>query len=102
MNYTILIKQHAGQFVALCLELNVSAQGDTMLKARQELGKAIKEYKDFSNQEKIFSAPLDVETVRDFLLSRDQEDKQIKLDDKFNFLETFTTTLPAYADPVAV
>ena len=102
MNYTVLIKQFNDQFVALCLELNISAQGDTMIEAREELNKAIQEYQSFTDKEKIFSAPLDIETVRDFLLSDEQESRLIKLDNKFKFLETFTTTIPAYADPVAV
>ncbi|MBU4332364.1 type II toxin-antitoxin system HicB family antitoxin [Patescibacteria group bacterium] len=67
-NYIAIIKKFNSHFVALCPELNVSAQGETLLEAREQLKDAIEEYLEFSGEEKITSASLDVETLREFSL----------------------------------
>lgn len=91
--YTILIKKFNGQFVALCLELNVAAQGESLLEAREELKKAMREYLSFSKKTKIQSAPLDIQTLRDFLMGDIEE--TVKVDKDINFAENFSTIIPA-------
>lgn len=98
-NYTILIKKFNNHFVALCIELNISAQGDTLVEARQELAKAIQLYQDYSSQTNIHSAPLDMATLREFLTADEQETQSVEVDQKFKFLETFATTIP-HANPM--
>jgi len=62
--YTIIIKKFKLDFIALCLELNVAAQGDSLINAREEIKNAIKEYLDFSKKEKIYSAKLDIDVFQ--------------------------------------
>lgn len=92
--YTILIKKFNGHFVALCLELNVAAQGESLLEAREELKKAIQEYSSFSKKTKIQTAPLNIETLRDFLM--DNIEDMLKVDQDISFAENFSTLIPLY------
>lgn len=92
--YTILIKKFNGDFVALCLELNVAAQGESLLETREELGKAIREYLIFSEKEKIQTAALDIDTLREFLMGDINE--TIKINKDISFAENFSTLMPIY------
>lgn len=92
-NYTVLIKKFNNHFVALCLELNVSAQGDSLVEVKEELKKAVHEYLSFSKQENIKTAPLNIEILREFLT--EDIEQAIKADD-ISFAENFSTLIPAY------
>lgn len=67
-NHSILIKRFNEHFVALCPELNVAAQGESLVEAREEIAKAIKTYFAFSKKTGVESARLDIDTLREFLL----------------------------------
>lgn len=89
--YSILIKRFNGHFVALCPELNVAAQGESLAEAREEIAKAIKTYLAFSQKTGIKSAELDVETLREFLL--DDIEHPIRLNHNIAFSENFSTSV---------
>lgn len=90
-NYPILIKRFNGHFVALCPELNVAAQGDSLIETREEIEKAIKTYLVFSQKTGIKSAKLDIETLREFLL--DNIERPIRLNHNIAFSENFSTSV---------
>lgn len=92
--YTTLIKKFKGHFVGLCLELNVSAQGASLLETRDELQKAIQEYLSFAKDTNIQTARLDIDTLRDFLVEKREDRFQISKD--ISFAEHFSTLIPAY------
>lgn len=80
--------------MGLCLELNVAAQGESLLEARNELAKAIREYLSFSKKTKIQTAPLDIEVLQEFL-SGNIEDN-LKIDQNISFAENFSTLIPVH------
>ena len=90
-NYSILIKQFHGHFVALCPELNIAAQGESLIESREEIAKAIKTYLAFSKKTGVKSAGLDIDTLRAFLL------EDIELPIRFNkdiaFSESFASSV---------
>ena len=90
-NYSILIKRFNGHFVALCPELNVAAQGDSLIETREEIAKVIKVYLAFSKKTGIKSARLDIETLREFLL--DNIERPIRLNHNIVFSENFATSV---------
>ena len=70
MQLTGIIKKTGDQYVALCLEINVCSQGDSIEDARRMLHEACDEYlaymKDEGLEREIKTVPLDV--LRDFLM----------------------------------
>ena len=90
-NYSILIKRFNDHFVALCPELNVAAQGNSLIETREEIEKAIKIYLAFSQKTGIKSAKLDIETLREFLL--DDIERPIRLNQNIVFSENFATSV---------
>lgn len=90
-NYSILIKRFNGHFVALCPELNVAAQGNSLIETREEIAKAIKAYLAFSKKTGVKSAKLDIETLREFLL--DNIERPIRLNHNIVFSENFATSV---------
>lgn len=89
-NYTILIKKSNGHFIALCLELNVSAQGESLIEAKEEIIQAIEEYVVFNKETGVTSALLDIETLKEFLLEQDRT--QMAKD--IYFSENFSISIP--------
>lgn len=70
MQLTGIIKKTGDQYVALCLEINVCSQGDSIEEARRMLLEACDEYlafiKDEGMESEIKPVPMDV--LRDFLM----------------------------------
>jgi predicted RNase H-like HicB family nuclease len=70
MSLTGVIKKSGNCYVALCLELNVSSEGESIDEARRMLQEACKEYlaymKDEGLEDGIQPVPLDV--LREFLI----------------------------------
>ncbi len=70
MPLTGIIKKSGNHYVALCLEINVSSQGDSIEEARKMLQEACNEYisymKDEGSLNEIEPVPLD--TLREFLI----------------------------------
>ena len=67
---TGIIKKAGNYYVALCLELNVSSQGESVEEARRMLQEACAEYLSYIKEKKledeIRTAPLEV--LREFLI----------------------------------
>jgi len=67
---TGIIKKAGNYYVALCLELNVSSQGESIEEAKRMLQEASEEYLSYIKEEKleneIRAAPLEV--LREFLV----------------------------------
>ena len=70
MQLTGIIKKSGNYYVALCLEINVSSQGESIEEARKMLQEACDEYisymKDVGREDEIKSVPVDI--LREFLL----------------------------------
>ena len=70
MHLTGLLKKAGDYYVALCLELNVASQGESIEEARKMLQEACEEYLAYIKENKleaeIQSAPPDV--LREFLI----------------------------------
>ena len=54
--------------MALCLELNVASQGETLAEAKSMLQEACEEYLSYAKDEKIKIQPAPVKILREFLL----------------------------------
>ena len=70
MQLTGIIKKSGDYYVALCLEINVSSQGESIEEARKMLQEACDEYISYMKAEgledEIKSVPVDI--LREFLL----------------------------------
>jgi len=70
MQLTGIIKKAGSYYVALCMELNVSSQGESIEEARRMLQEACEEYLSYVKEKKledeILPAPLEV--LREFLI----------------------------------
>lgn len=70
MQLTGIIKKVGNYYVALCLEINVSSQGESIEEARRMLQEACEEYLSYIKEKKleyeIRPAPLEV--LREFLI----------------------------------
>ena len=70
MQLTGIIKKAGNYYVALCLELNISSQGESIEEARRMLQEACDEYVSYMKEKnlvgEIRSVPLEI--LREFLL----------------------------------
>ena len=70
MQLTGIIKKAGNYYVALCMELNVSSQGESIEEAKRMLGAACEEYVSYMKEDnlvgEIRSVPLEI--LREFLL----------------------------------
>lgn len=89
--YSVLIKRFDGYFVAFCPELNVAAQGESLVEGRKEIAQAIRVYIEYSKKTGITSADLDIDTLREFLL--EDIEQSIRLDKGITFSENFATSV---------
>ena len=87
----MLIKRFNGHFVALCPEINVAAEGESLVEARKEIAQAIRAYIEYSKKTGITSAKLDIDTLREFLL--EDVDDSTRLDKWIAFSENFATSV---------
>jgi len=80
--YTIIVRQDNGQFVALCLELNVASQGESQAEARRNIDEAIVEYLDYMRETGSESdiEPVPFEVLREFLLEGVGESQQAQME----------------------
>lgn len=67
---TGLLKKSGSQYVALCLELNVASQGESIEEAKMMLQEACGEYISYMKEESIENEirPVSMEILREFLL----------------------------------
>lgn len=95
--YTAIVKQSGSHFVALCLELNVAAQGETLLEARAQLRDAITEYLAYMEEIDRLDEirPVSVQDLREFLF--DDEEEKMYVDEGVAFSEHFSFEVAAGA-----
>ena len=70
MRLTGIIKKSENYYVALCLEINVSSQGESIEEARKMLQEACDEYLSFMKAEGLVEEikPVPFDILREFLL----------------------------------
>jgi len=70
MQLTGIIKKAGNYYVALCLELNVSSQGESIEEARRMLQEACEEYLSYIKERKLEeeTEPAPLEVLREFLI----------------------------------
>lgn len=89
--YTAIVKRSGSHFVALCLDLNVVAQGETLLEARAQLQDAITEYLAYMEEVDGLDEirPVSVQDMREFLFDEEEErmyvDKGVAFSEHFSF-----------------
>jgi len=68
-SYTILFRQDGRFYVALCLELNVASQGESLEETRQNIGDAIREYLACMEEDGLLHEinPVSFDLLREFL-----------------------------------
>jgi len=72
--YTVVLRKSAGYWVALCLENGIVGQGNTQEDAISKLKDAIKSFQSvYETENNIYSAPLSIEELHEFLMVESQE-----------------------------
>lgn len=68
--YTVIVRKNGRFYVALCLELNVASQGESLDEARRNIVDAIQEYLSYMEENDLLGEiqPVSFEVLRDFLL----------------------------------
>lgn len=94
MQLTGIIKKAGNYYVALCLELNVSSQGESIEETRRMLQEACEEYLSYIKEKKledeIRPAPLDV--LREFLI---EDVEQVRPSHEWVYSENITFEVSA-------
>ncbi|HEY4612124.1 MAG TPA: type II toxin-antitoxin system HicB family antitoxin [Bacteroidota bacterium] len=87
--FTAIVKKFGEHYVALCLELNVASQGESLQEAKTNLQDAMSEYLEFLREkgEEKGSRPVDAEALREFLLG---ENDKVHIDDRFSVSENYS------------
>ena len=96
MQLTGIIKKAGNYYVALCLELNISSQGESIEEARRMLQEACDEYISYMKQENLMgeirSIPLKI--LREFLL---EDAEYVRPSDDWVYSENMTFEVEAIA-----
>ena len=96
MQLTGIIKKAGNYYVALCLELNVSSQGENIEEAKRMLGAACEEYVSYMKENnlagEIRSVPLEI--LREFLL---EDVEYVRPSDDWVYSENITFEVEAGA-----
>ena len=72
--YTAIIRKSKLEYVAVCLELNVSAQGDNLADVEKNLRSAIELYlEDIKEHPETFVSPISTEEFIEFLRDTEPE-----------------------------
>lgn len=68
--YTVVFRRDGKFYVALCLELNVSSQGESLEEAKENIADAIHEYMSYMQDNDLLDEiqPVPFEILREFLL----------------------------------
>lgn len=71
--YTVVIRQSAGYWVALCLENGIVGQGETQEDAISKLKEGIDSFQAvYKNEPDIYKAPISIEELHEFLMVEEQ------------------------------
>ncbi|MBW4574771.1 MAG: type II toxin-antitoxin system HicB family antitoxin [Aphanothece sp. CMT-3BRIN-NPC111] len=74
--YTVVIRQSAGYWVALCLENGLVGQGNTQENAISKLKDAIDSFQTvYEKKSGIYTAPISIEELHEFLMVEEQEQR---------------------------
>jgi len=96
MQLTGIIKKAGNYYVALCMELNVSSQGESIEEAKRMLGAACEEYVSYMKEDnlvgEIRSVPLEI--LREFLL---EDVEYVRPSDDWVYSENITFEVEAGA-----
>lgn len=72
--YTVILRQSAGEWVALCLENGIVGQGETQDSAITKLKQAIESFQEvYSSESDIYCAPVSIKELHEFLLVESKE-----------------------------
>ena len=68
--YTIVFRRDGKFYVALCLELNVSSQGDSLEEAKENIADAVRKYLSYMQEHNLLGEiqPVPFGVLREFLL----------------------------------
>jgi len=80
--YTVLIRKDGPHYVALCLELNVATQGESLEELRANMSDAIQEFLAYMHEQGALQdiRPVPFDVLREFLLDGIDEDHQNHLE----------------------
>ena len=67
--YTVVFRRDGKFYVALCLELNVSSQGESLEEAKDNIADAIREYLSYMRENNLLGEirPVPFEVLGDFI-----------------------------------
>ncbi|MUL38631.1 type II toxin-antitoxin system HicB family antitoxin [Gloeocapsopsis dulcis] len=72
--YTVVLRQSAGYWVALCLENGMVSQGETQDSAIGKLKEAIESFQDvYASESDIYCAPVPIKELHEFLTVESKE-----------------------------
>ena len=71
--FTVVLRKSEKYWVALCLENGLAGQGVTKEKAIGKLREAIESFEDALNEGDIYSAPVSIKELHEFLTIEDKE-----------------------------
>lgn len=72
--YTVVLRQSASYWVALCLENGIVGQGNNQEDAISKLKDAIESFQDiYETENNIYTAPISIEELHEFLIVEDKE-----------------------------
>lgn len=78
--YTVVLRQSAGYWVALCLENGIVGQGNTQENAINKLKEAIESFEDvYKSDTNIYKSPISIEELHEFLLLEEQDSEIYEL-----------------------
>jgi predicted RNase H-like HicB family nuclease len=78
--YTVVLRQSAGYWVALCLENGIVGQGNTQEGAVSKLKEAIDSFEDiYETETNIYKAPLSIKELHEFLTIEEQNSEIYEL-----------------------
>lgn len=76
--YTVVLRQSASYWVALCLENGIVGQGNNQEDAISKLKDAIEFFQDiYETETNIYTAPISIEELHEFLIVEDEENSEI-------------------------
>jgi len=94
MQLTGIIKKVGNYYVALCLELNVSSQGESIEEAKRMLQEACGEYVSYMEEKNLEMRSVPLEILREFLL---EDVEYVRPSDDWVYSENITFEVGAIA-----
>lgn len=94
MQLTGIIKKVGNYYVALCLELNVSSQGESIEEAKKMLQEACEEYVSYMEEKNLEIRSVPLEILREFLL---EDVEYVRPSDDWVYSENITFEVGAVA-----